>query len=108
MISGSFVEFFSLWDNKWIKLPKTKVKRKRDIRPTVGMSHGQIVISGGFDMDSGEVSDIIEVWDGEEGTWRVASKRVKGNRIRQADVSLPEQYAYNCYKDYTYKINDKP
>ena len=108
VISGSFVEFFSLWDNKWIKLPGTKVKRKRDIRPTVGMSHGQIVITGGFDMDSGEVSDIIEVWDGEEWMWRVASKRVKGNRIRQGDVSLPKQYAYNCYKDYTYKINDKP
>ena len=99
VISGVFVEFLDLSDRKWVKLPHTIVSRKRDIKPTVGMTWGHVVISGGVDMDSGEVSDAIEVWDEEKGRWRVTRRRVTGKRIRQGQIMVPSHYAYDCHKE---------
>ena len=98
VISGSFVEIFYLSERQWVKLPSPAVKRQRDIKPTVGMSRGgQVVIAGGFDLERGEVSDVIEVLEEEEGRWTISDNRLAGKRLRQADIVLPVKYAHNCY-----------
>ena len=92
-LSGENIEYFSFKENKWIKMhPPPNVARSKDSTSTVGMSFGKLVISGGFDMEIGEVSDKIEIWDESSSIWKTSSERKYSGRNNHAAISLPSSY----------------
>ena len=96
VISGLRAELLRLEDNKWIKLPQLKIRRFSDLRPTVGTSLGRVVVVGGVDRDTGQVSDVIEVWDEEEQDWVVSRQVMDNRRTRQTELAVPVRYMDSC------------
>ena len=96
VISGVWAELLRLEDEKWIILPQPKIKRFRELKPTVGTSLGQIVVVGGVDRDTGEVSNVIEVWDEEAGDWSLSGGVINNRRTRQTEISVPVRYMDSC------------
>eukprot|EP00092_Neocalanus_flemingeri_P038357 GFUD01041760.1.p1 GENE.GFUD01041760.1~~GFUD01041760.1.p1 ORF type:complete len:360 (+),score=42.18 GFUD01041760.1:83-1081(+) len=94
-LSGENVEYFSFQEQMWIKIPSPlKVARSKYSTSTVGMSFGKLVISGGFDMDIGEVSDKIEIWDELGSSWKTSLGRKFSGRNNHAYISLPSDYLF--------------
>ena len=96
VISGLRAELLRLEDNKWIKLPQLKIRRFSELRPTVGTSLGRVVVVGGVDRDTGQVSDVIEVWDEEERDWVVSRQVMDNRRTRQTELAVPVRYMDSC------------
>ena len=96
VISGLRAELLRLEDNIWIKLPQLKIRRFSELRPTVGTSLGRVVVVGGVDRDTGQVSDVIEVWDEEARDWVVSRQVMDNRRTRQTELLLPVRYFDSC------------
>lgn len=96
VISGIWAEFLRLEDKEWIILPQPKIRRFSDLKPTVGTSLGRIVVVGGVDRDTGEVSDVIEVWDEEAADWRLSGRVMDSRRTRQTEIAVPVRYLDSC------------
>ena len=91
-LSGQNLEYFSFVENKWIKMKPPGVIRSKYKTPTVGMSFGNLVISGGVDMENIEVSDKIESWDETVSAWNTVPERKYSGRNDHSDISLPSSY----------------
>ena len=95
VLSGQRVEFLQLAARRWEALPGPVVRRSREVRPSLGVSLGRVVLAGGLDLDTGEPSSALEVWDEAGQEWGVDSS-LPGARLRQTDISLPLQFLDNC------------
>ena len=96
VISGLYAELLRLEDEKWIVLPQPKIRRFKELKPTVGTSLGEVVVVGGVDRDTGEVSNVIEVWDDEAEDWVLSESVMDNRRTRQTDISVPVRYMDRC------------
>ena len=66
-ISGDHAEYFSFSRREWDELAKPLVHRSPHVRVSVGLSQGQLVVAGGYDLSLGETSHLVEAW--QEGGW---------------------------------------
>ena len=89
-LSGQNIKYFSFLQNKWIKMKPPDVKRSKNKPPTVGMSFGSIVISGG--VENLEVSDKMEIWEESAGVWKTVEERKNLGRKDQTGVSMASNY----------------
>ena len=96
VVSGLRAELLQLEDSKWINLPQLKIRRFSELRPTVGTSLGRVVVVGGVDRDTGQVSDVIEVWDEKERDWVVSHQVMDNRRTRQTELAVPVRYMDSC------------
>ena len=88
VVTGDYVEMLRLADMRWIVLPRPNIHRSPEVRPTVGVSFGKLLIAGGLDLEHGDVSDVIEEWDDDLADWRITAAKVDNPTIRHSDVSI--------------------
>lgn len=88
LVTGNYVEMLSLSSLQWSVLPKPNIDRSPEVRPTLGVSFGALLLTGGLDLGSGELSDVIETWDDHLMEWRLSSIKVKNPTIRHSSVAV--------------------
>ena len=91
-LSGQNIEYFSFVQNKWIKMKPPDVKRSKNKPPTIGMSFGSLVISGGVDEENLEVSDKIEIWNESTSAWKTVQERKNSGRKDQTGVYMTSNH----------------
>ena len=96
VISGNRVEMLNLSDKQWFILPKPNINRAPEVKPTLGLSLGKLVLSGGVDLYSGDISNVVEEWDENKQLWRISSGSVGLPTIRQGNVMIPVRFMDYC------------
>ena len=83
-------------DKQWYILPEPNINRAPEVKPTLGVSFGKLLLSGGVDLASGDISDVIEEWDNNKQEWRLSSVRVGLPAIRHGNVMIPVRFMDYC------------
>ena len=68
-------------------------------RPTLGLSRGVLTLTGGLDLEEGDLSGAIEEWDEEAEDWVVAEAEVRSPTWRHAWLQLPTRLMDHCDKE---------
>ena len=81
---------------RWQLLPAPTVSRSGSVAASLGVSLGRLVLTGGVDLASGEVSGVVEVWDEAAAGWRPQQRRQPAPTFRHGVTSLPVRYMDYC------------
>ena len=87
-ISGDNAEFFSFLAEEWVDMPAPMVPRAQNMKVSVGLSEGKLVVAGGWDSSLQEMSQKVEAWEDASG-WVAYPRDLSEGRTHQAELSLP-------------------
>ena len=96
-VSGRHAEFYSFPRGVWADLPPLQVRRAAGTRVSVGVSQGQVVVAGGWDMGLQEKAKAVEALQG--AAWVVVEPPLVPGRTHQGEVQLPGNLCTNTATD---------